>query len=153
MWIDVQSELPCDPQRAWEEVQKVRLLQEVCAPLAQILPEHGRELPVVWHAGEIVHCRMKLFGFLPMGTRTLYFERIDPLTRQIQTRETDRLVRHWDHLISFTYAPDGRCLYRDQIEVHAGLLTPLVWLFAQCLYRHRHKRWQRVARRLETRAR
>jgi hypothetical protein len=79
----------------------------------------------------------------------LQFERIDPQTRQIQTRETDPLVRHWEHLISLNYAPDGSCLYRDQVEVHAGILTPLVWLFAQCLYRHRHKRWQRVARRLE----
>jgi hypothetical protein len=153
MRVDVQSRLPCNPALAWQAVQTLNLLQEVCTPLAQILPERGGQLPLVWSEGETVRCRMKLFGFFPVGSRTLHFERIDQHTRQIQTRESDPLVRSWDHLISLSDTSDGHCLYRDEVEVHAGLLTPLVWLFAQCLYRHRHRRWQRVARRLEDSAR
>jgi hypothetical protein len=149
MRVVVESNLPCDPQAAWKEVQTLRLLQDVCAPLAQILPEHGGQLPGVWCEGETIRCRLKLFGFLPLGSRTLHFERIDPQTRQIQTRESDAFVRNWDHLITLDETPDGRCVYRDEIEVRAGVLTPFVWLFAQALYRHRQRRWQRVARRLE----
>jgi hypothetical protein len=59
------------------------------------------------------------------------------------------LVRRWDHAISIGEAPNGQTRYRDDIEVEAGLLTPIVWLFALCFYSHRQRRWRRVARRLK----
>jgi hypothetical protein len=42
----------------------------------------------------------------------------------------------------------GTCRYSDEIEIDAGLLTPLVWLFARVFYGHRQRRWQKVAMRL-----
>jgi hypothetical protein len=35
-------------------------------------------------------------------------------------------------------------LSTDRIELHAGLLTPAVWLFAFMFYRYRHRRWRRL---------
>ena len=35
-----------------------------------------------------------------------------------------------------------------EIVIEAGPLTLLVWLFANWFYRHRQRRWRRVARRL-----
>jgi hypothetical protein len=91
---------------------------------------------------------LRLFGLVPLGTRTLVFERIDPECMEVQTRERDQLVRRWDHLIRLRSLDTGRCRYSDKIEIEAGWLTPLVWLFAAWFYRHRQRRWQTVARRL-----
>jgi hypothetical protein len=40
----------------------------------------------------------------------------------------------------------GRCRYSDEIEVRAGALPPLVWLYAQLFYRYRQRRWRRLER-------
>ena len=92
--------------------------------------------------------RSFLFGLIPLGTRLLFFERVDGRAREIQTRENDPLVRNWDHRITIREATGGQTLYSDRIEIDAGLLTPGVWLFAQWFYRHRQRRWQHVAARL-----
>ncbi len=151
MRVAVESVFPCSAVLAWEEVLTSRLLVEVAAPLVAIRPAPGEELPERWLAGSAVRVRSYLFGVIPLGERALRFERIDPAACEIQTRESDRLVRRWDHLISIQPAADGCCRYRDQIDIDAGWFTAGVWLFAQWLYRHRQRRWQAVAKRLEAR--
>ncbi len=148
MRVVVESVLPCPAERAWGAVRTSRLLREVAAPVVDIRPAAGGDLPEVWPEGRTLAVRCTLFGVLPLGTRALHFERIDPEAREIQTRESDPLVRRWDHLIRVEERPDGRCHYRDVIDIDAGRLTAAVWLFAQAFYRHRQRRWQRVARRL-----
>lgn len=147
--VYVESILPCDTDLAWAEVQRSELLLEVARPLVVIRPLRGEVLPERWAEGETRRCRLYLFGLLPLGTRTLFFERVDSERREIQTREHDRLVRRWDHLIRVQPLEGGRCRYADEIEIEAGLLTPLVGLFARWFYRHRQRRWQAVAKRLQ----
>jgi len=151
MKVDVQSLLPCRPELAWDEVQMSRLLVEVAAPLVAIRPAPNQQLPERWRVGAFRVCSY-LFGIIPFGPRNLEFERIDPTAREIQTRESDPLVRRWDHLISIRPAASGHCWYRDQIDIEAGWLTAGVWLFAQWFYRHRQRRWRTVAKRLTARA-
>ena len=117
-------------------------------PLAKVVPVDAPEFPERWTEGATVRCRSYLFDVLPIGTRGIFLERIDPVARQIQSREFDLLVRRWDHLIQLRPTGDGRTLYSDKIELEAGFLTVLVWLFAQWFYRHRQRRWRRVANRL-----
>jgi len=52
------------------------------------------------------------------------------------------MVRTWDHEISIRHASATCCFYTDSVDIEAGLLTPLVWLFAQALYRYRQRRWR-----------
>jgi hypothetical protein len=92
--------------------------------------------------------RIYLFGIIPLGTHTIFLERIDPEAREIQSRESAFLVRRWDHLVRVRPAGYGQTLYSDEILIEAGWLTAFVWLFAQWFYRHRQRRWRRVARRL-----
>jgi hypothetical protein len=148
MRVVVESELPCRVERAWEEVQLSRLLVEVAAPFVAIRPAPQETLPERWPLRVTVRVRSYLFGVIPLGTRDVYFDRIDPLKREMETRERDPLVRRWDHIISVQAAGSHCCRYRDQIDIEAGWLTFGVWLFAQCLYRHRQRRWKTVARRL-----
>lgn len=149
MRVFLESVLPCDADLAWAEVQKSALLLEVASPMVSIRPVPGEALPERWSASSTVRCRSYLFGFIPLGTRTLVFERIDPQLREIQTRERDPLIRRWDHCIRLEPLGAAQCKYSDNIEIEAGLLTPAVWLFARRFYRHRQHRWQAVAKRLQ----
>jgi hypothetical protein len=150
MRVLVQSTLPCDAELGWERVQTLALLREICSPIIRLAPARGAsELPGTWVTDLTVYLRSYLFGFIPLGTRTLRFEYVDPQRREIQTREHDPLVRRWDHRIHFEPLAPGSSRYTDDVEVEAGVLTPLVWAFAQCFYRHRQRRWKRVARRIQ----
>jgi len=140
MKVDVSTELDCSAAKVWNEAQKSALLLHVIWPLARISTS-GRER-------QKVQCRVYVFGFVPLGIRELYFERIDQLAFRIVTRESDRLVRSWDHTISITPLGANRSIYRDMIDVDAGQLTILVWAWTNWFYRHRQKRWRSLARRL-----
>lgn len=148
MRVHVESVLPCAAELAWAEVQKSDLLLEVAAPLIALRPVDAPAFPAVWPAGGTVACQMFLLGFIPLGRHQVHFESIDPAERTIQTRESDPLVHTWDHRVTVQDAAGGQTRYADDIEVGAGPLTPLVWLFAQVFYRCRQRRWRRVARRL-----
>ena len=148
MRLFVESLLPCNADIAWATVQTSSLLQEVAAPLVSIRPLPGERLPEHWRAGSTIRCRVFLFGMIPTGIHTIIAERIDPAAREIQSRESDPLVAQWDHLIRVHPVSENSCRYSDELEIEAGWLTPLVWLFAAGFYRHRQRRWQGVAKRL-----
>jgi hypothetical protein len=148
MRVFVQSVLPCGADQAWEAVQTSALLEEICAPLIYFKPDRGEEIPERWSQETPNRLRPKMFGVLPLATRTLAWERIDQQKREIQTREHDAMIRRWDHRIHVEPAGDNECRYTDDIEIQAGVLTPLVWLWAEWFYRHRQKRWRAVAQRL-----
>ena len=148
MRVYVESVLPCPPEKAWEEVQRPALLREVIRPLMRFVPADPPQLPERWPEGTTMRFRIYLFGIIPLGTHTIFLERIDSEGREIQSRESAWLVRRWDHLIRIRPAADCQTLYSDEILIEAGWLTAFVWLFAQWFYRHRQWRWRHVARRL-----
>ncbi len=148
MRVHVESVLPCTPDKAWEELQRPALHREITRPLFRFVPADPPQFPERWPEGATLHFRGYLFGFIPIGTHTIFFERIDPAARELQSREGGGLVRRWDHLVRLRPTGEGRTLYSDEILIEAGWLTVFVWLFAQWFYRHRQRRWRRVARRL-----
>jgi hypothetical protein len=129
-------------------VQTSSLLLDVIRPIVTLEPIDAGTFPERWSEGKSVRCRVYLFGVLSLGVHTLQIERIDQGSRQIQSRERDRIVRRWDHLIRIQEISGGRAHYSDEIELDAGILTPVVWLFATGFYRHRQRRWRAIARRL-----
>jgi len=143
--VTIQTRLACAATRAWEEVQKPCLLIYVAAPWLKFTPRNDQGFPGTWEEGDFF-VSMFVFGFLPLG-----LERIGISTRigadgdfYIRDDGGGTLVRRWDHLI--TIRPDGNdiCLYSDSVDIRAGILTPLVWIFAQLFYRWRQHRWRRL---------
>ena len=149
MRVHVESLLACDAETAWKLVKTSAVLIDVSRPLVDIRPLPGESFPEIWRQGATVGARCYLFGFIPQGRRELFFERVDDAAREIQTREHDPLIRHWDHLLRVQSAGGGHCRYSDTVDIDAGWLTLLVWLFALCCYHHRHRRWGRLIRKLQ----
>ena len=150
MRVFVQSTLACDADIGWQRVQTIALLREICSPLVRLEPDRNvPSLPERWPEAGTVRIRPFLFGFIPTGVRVLRCEHVDHQRREIQTREHDPLIRRWDHRIHFESLSPGTSRYTDEVEIEAGLLTLPVWLFAQWFYRHRQRRWRRVAEKLQ----
>lgn len=143
MKVFVSTTLNCPASWAWDLVERSSTLVEVAWPLAYI-ESIDSSFPERWSQGSTILCKSRLFNLIPVGTRQIFFEKINSTARQIQTRESDSLVKHWDHLISIKPIDDLNCIYSDEIEIEAGLITPIVWLWANWFYRHRQARWQKI---------
>jgi len=146
--VEVATKLACSAAKAWAEVQASALLQHVAFPMARILPADAPAFPRFWREGVTYRCNCLLFGFIPTGVRSLYFEKIDHASCQIWTREHDPLVKRWDHCISIAPAGPDQAIYTDVIEIDAGGLSFAVWLWASAFYRYRQARWRRLAKKL-----
>jgi hypothetical protein len=144
MKVSVRSVLACPPAFVWDMVQTSALFFEVIRPLLRVKPLPGNLFPPRWLEGESVSCRMYLFGWLPLGKHTIRFDRIDQQRRQIQTKESGRLIRRFRHRIEVAPAGGGNALYSDEVELDFGPLTHAAGVLARFFFRHRHRRWKEL---------
>jgi ligand-binding SRPBCC domain-containing protein len=148
--VRVSTVLDASPEAAWRAVKRPETLAHVTRGLLGFRPKGG--MPEDWGAGTVVRARLFFFGVLPAWTHEIRVVRVDDAAREIYTNERGGPVRGWNHRITIGPAGPSRALYTDEIEVRAGPLTPLVWLYAQLFYRYRQARWRRLARRLPPQA-
>ena len=142
MRCEVRSVLSIPSEHAWQLLIERSCLVKVCLPLVRFEFLGELKPEKLWIQGQMVRCNCFIFGFLPTGTRELFFERIDAKKMEIQTREKDPLIKKWDHLMAIKDLGQGKSSISDSIEIDAGAMTFVVWLWAQWLYRHRHRRWK-----------
>lgn len=98
-----------------------------------------------WREGETVVGWVFVFGVVPFSRYRLHVASIDESTRTLRSRESGGLVRTWNHDITVVAAGDRQCVYRDRIEIDAGIFTPVVGMFARWFYRMRQRRWRALA--------
>lgn len=99
-----------------------------------------------WREGETLVGWLFLFGFLPFSRHHLHIERIDESSFTLSSHEFGGLIKTWNHHIEVTPIEATTCRYRDQIEIDAGPLTPVIALYAQWFYRMRQRRWRALAK-------
>ena len=144
--------LTCSPAHAWQEVQTSRLLTYVTAPLVRFTPVNAPALPTVW-ADDRYLVQMHLFGWLPFGRQWIVISReigdTAPGRQHYTLRDNGHgdVVTTWDHRIVLRETADGQTQYTDQVDIQAGLLTPLIWLYAILFYRYRQYRWRQLVAR------
>ena len=143
--ISEETVLGCSADQAWKLVQTSALLQHVAWPLVTFTPVDPPTFPATWPAGGTIRLRSRAFGVIPLGVRTLYFAVIDEQAREIRTREHDTLFRRWDHRIVVQPLDSARSRYLDDVTIDAGRLTSLLRPLVTLFYRHRQRRWRRLA--------
>ena len=142
--VRIQAKLSCTASRAWEVVKKPCLLNHVTTPLLKFAPLNAQGFPETWKEGDFF-VTMFGFGFLPLG--------VERIGVSISTDENGAsclrddgggaLVRSWDHLITVRSEGEEVCIYSDTVDITAGTITPLIWIFAQLFYRRQH-RWRHL---------
>ncbi|MFP4193639.1 MAG: hypothetical protein ACLFRO_01725 [Desulfobacterales bacterium] len=117
-------------------------LQFVASPILSFIPDESGALDGEWIVGKKYHLRLYFLKFIPLGGHTIELAEIDKAANTISSKENGMLARVWNHDITFHEVYPGKVHYTDKIEISAGLLSPVVWLFAHIFYRHRQQRWK-----------
>ena len=142
MLVDIATYLPCKPDVAIEHANSPALLVHITKPLVTFVALEPPQFPVQWADGTY-WVSMRLFGIIPMGKQAIVISHPPADVFTLRDKGYSALIQTWDHAI--TIAPSGSgTLYRDQVVIEAGLLTPLVWSFALLFYHHRQRRWRQL---------
>jgi hypothetical protein len=142
MLIDISTYLSCTPNIAIEHANSPQLLLHVAKPLVKFVAIEPPQFAVKWAAGTY-WVSMHLFGIIPLGRQAVVISHPPSNIFTLRDNGYSALIQKWDHVITIAPAGSGT-LYRDQVTIKAGLLTPLVWLFALFFYRHRQRRWRQL---------
>jgi hypothetical protein len=144
MKVTVSTELACSFDRAVEQAKTSRLLRYVAHPLVHFEPLDPPAFPDEWSV-RTYWVKLKLFGFLPFGKQAIAISVLsDKHSFTIRDAGHSAIIKVWDHRMKICRGSNSAS-YQDEIEIRAGLLTPLVWLFAHVFYRHRQHRLRRLA--------
>ncbi len=140
MRAKISSVLNAPAEKVWLLVKKSSTLLYITKGFLGFAgAEH---FPNEWREGTTERTRLLFFGFLPAWKHRLSFQKISDSERVLYTNEGGGLVPTWNHLISVEPLSAYTCRYTDDVEIKAGLLTPLVWLYAEILYHYRQWRWR-----------
>jgi len=143
MRVDIATYLPCTPAVAINHANSPGLMLHIAKPLVTFTAVEPPQFPAMWADGTY-RVSMRLFGIIPLGRQAIVISHPPADIFTLRDNGYSALIQTWDHVI--TIAPSGSgTLYRDQITIKAGLLTPFVWLFAQLLFHHRQRRWRQLA--------
>jgi hypothetical protein len=96
--------------------------------------------PEEFHEGQEIRTRLVLFHRIPAREHHLSLVRVDEARREIRSEEHGGPIRVREHRIRIEPESAVRCCYTDEIELQAGLLTPVVWASAHLFYRYRQMR-------------
>ena len=151
MKVDLSTTIDLPSEIVWAEVQTAPLLIHITWPLMQFVPIGDEPLDAFKPGGRYL-TKLRLFGLLPFGSQWIVTSVHEPENGEWPKRLRDdgysAIVRKWDHWITVTPNPDGTTCYRDEVDIAAGHMTPIIWAFAQVFYRHRQRRWRALARTL-----
>lgn len=102
----------------------------------------AKRFPESWVEGDTITTRLLFFGFIPAWRHSITFKKIDEKKCILYTNEGGGLVPIWNHIIQVDVNDDQTCTYTDDVEVRAGVLTILVWMYAHIFYLYRQFRWR-----------
>lgn len=144
MRIRVETIIPAAPDDVWAVLLTPALLRHVAFPL--IIFDAAEPLPGEWSEGDY-QVSMRLFGLVPLGRQRIRIRLLETESwpRHVRDEGSGSLAKVWRHDIFLRPDGNGATAYHDEVEVRAGLLTPVVWLFAHLFYRWRQHRWRALA--------
>lgn len=122
------------PERLWALVTDYGALEEV---MTGIIAFEGMPAGRVI-TGQKIDVMVSLFGKLPAQPYHMEVLECDDVARVLRSSEHGAGVKSWRHTLRVD-AHDGGSVLSEQIEIDAGLLTPLFAAWARYLYKARHK--------------
>ena len=139
----VQTHLDASAEAVWAAVKRPATLLHITRGFLGF--SGADRMPPEWREDTVFPTRFWFFHVLPAWWQhTLSVKQMDEAQRVIASHEYGGMIRVWDHTIRVSPAPSG-CEYSDEIKIHAGLFTALIWLYANIFYRYRQARWRRLA--------
>lgn len=144
MKAKISTVIKTSENQMWEELQKVSSLMYVASPILKFKPQKGHSVPEKWVLGTEYKLKLSLFGIFPLGDHFIKLVELNKEENLIISIEHGNLTKAWNHIIKFNAIDDQTIEYTDEIEINAGILTILIWLFAHIFYRHRQSKWKKL---------
>lgn len=142
----IQTSLPSSAVQAWPLlIQRDAFLHITRGMLGFAGAE---KWPDLFEEGQVHETKLLVFNFIPAWKHKLRIIEVDSENMSISSREEGGLVRRWNHRKWIEAVSANSCLYTDEIDIKAGLLTWSVWSYAHVFYRYRQRRMRHLAARL-----
>lgn len=106
----------------------------------------AEEWPEVFQEGQVVEARLLFFGLIPAWKHRLRIIRIDQEKMELASQEEGGFIRRWNHKKWVEKESEQSCVYTDEIDIDAGLLTFFVWVYAHAFYRYRQRRMRHLVK-------
>lgn len=142
MRVTLRLELDAYPETVWAMLHDPLALAAVVDPLLELEPVGHRRFPPTWTPGDHL-VRLRLLGLIPLGDQRIRLS----MSRKGDARILEDsggpvsgvlgLVTGWRHRMAVSPLPGGRTLYRDRLDVSAGILTPVAWITLWVLWQVR----------------
>ena len=123
--VTVTSDFHSNIENIWDKIQDIDTLREICFIF-----------------------KMYLHGFLPVGRHTINVVKMDKTSREIDTKEYDNTVVIWNHYIKMEEISQQVTRYTDTVDLYAGCLTSIAAWWTLKFYKHRQRKWQKIAKSL-----
>jgi len=142
--VCISTYFSCSEEELWSKIASPKSLQYVAAPILRFVPCRTDSFSDEWQEGPIYDLNLYLFHVIPLGRHRIKILKADKKANTIVSKESGLFAPVWNHTISFHQCGSREVSYKDRIEIEAGLLTPLICIFARFFYRHRQRRWKRL---------
>ena len=144
--ISVSSTFDCPPEIMWKKLLDFDTLIEICSPKASF--KSVSEKPQKWEENIVYKFKLFIYGFIPFGKHEILLESINESRKEIQSREHNKIVKIWNHLISMSKTENGKTSYTDIVELYSGVFTYFTALWSISLYKHRQRKWCKIIEKL-----
>lgn len=140
----ITTELDAPANKVWMLLKRVQTFLYVTRGAMRI--SEVEAWPEEQYEGLKVRGRIWFLHLVPGWKHEILVSCIDEDCRELRTRERGGCVKVWNHLLKVEPLSERRSRYTDEIEIDAGFLTPVVWVFAHLFYRYRQARWRSLAK-------
>jgi hypothetical protein len=140
----IQTKLPSSAEKVWQALLKRDTFLYVTRGMLGF--RGADQWPEVFQEGVEVETRLVFFHLVPGWKHRLRVVRIDKEKLELTSEEGGGTIRQWNHRILVGRETAERCQYTDEIEIRAGVLTVVIWAYAQVFYRYRQSRWRQLAK-------
>jgi hypothetical protein len=123
--VKVHTQLPTSADHAWRVLaRRDTFLYATCGAFGYAVG--AERWPEELHEGQEIQIRILFFHSIPAWRHHLRLVRVDEERREILWQERGGFIHAWNHRIHIEPENTVRCRYTDEIEIRAGIVTPLV---------------------------
>lgn len=135
--VKLEHEYQQNARQVWHVATNIQYFEKIMRGLVSF-----RGLPKApLHEGQVLQLQVSLFGILPYQPYHINIVTFDEDKMQFCSMEKGVGVHLWRHeLRVMPNGDDSGCKIIEQIEIDAGVSTPIFVLWAQFLYKKRHPR-------------
>ena len=153
--ILLKLELDCPTELLADALQRPEAFRAVAGPLAEVRSLEPGGFPERWSPERPHRVEIRLLGVVPLGTQVIDGQYRDLGDGMHELRDRGypesglmAVMTTFEHTMVVSPLPGGRTLYRDQLKLGAGLLTPFVWFGMWMFWQKRALSMRQLADRL-----